>query len=401
MLGGASLAFTTSIIGISCSILFSWREKHQTHRLQKQLAGWNSFLDERLDLITPEQLSSMRLEEAKKQTLQLERFNTDLAVSIASALDERVAGRLSPILQKLVDAVEGLRIDRGETSQKLLENIVAEFKSSLSGATGYEMDSIVASLKELDGTLRRATQAISAGQREMQENTRKIAVSVESAIKQGTQAMHEGMARAMNDMTTNLLTASKGTAEKLIEAGGATYDRINKATVPFEDSVSRLVDATDQVQALMKTSEETLQKMNEFPMAFEQVLQKLQRTVEPLHETAGSIGNAASGIERAMENTVQLVEVLRSLSAQMEDSNKQLTGSWREYTERFKDVDVSLKGIFQEVNEGLRKYTDQVKEFAVEFDNLVAKAIADLGGAVGELDEAVEDLSEALTRIRR
>ena len=405
LLGGASLAFTTSIVGIFSSIIFSWREKHRTHRLHNEIAMWNSLLDERLELVTPEQLSAVHLEEAKKQTLQLERFNTDLAVSIAKALDEKldekIAGRIGPALDSLINTVEGIRKDRGETNQRLLENIVEEFKISLSGATGSEMNSIALTLKKLDETLRGATLALSAGQKEMHETTRKIATSVETAIHQGTESMHEEMAKAMHEMTVKLKSASEGTAEKLKQAGSATYSSISKATETFERSVTRLVDITNQVQALMQTTQETLHRMNILPDALDKVVVGFQTVSEPLHETASSIKEAAISTQQTMEDTARLVQGLKSMGGQMEATSDQLQQSWQEYTERFQEVDISLKRVFQEINEGLGNYTERVKDFAIDFDKHMAKAIADLGGAVGQLDETVEDLLEALNRQRR
>jgi hypothetical protein len=80
LLGGASLAFATSIVGLSSSIIFSWKEKHRSHRLQNLVSSWNSLLNERLKLITTEKLAALSLKESQEQTLQLKLFNTELAV---------------------------------------------------------------------------------------------------------------------------------------------------------------------------------------------------------------------------------------------------------------------------------------------------------------------------------
>jgi len=73
LLSGASLAFWTSIVGIICSILFSWREKVLGHRLFRSINTWNRELDKRIEKITPEELAQKQLNQLERQTEYLAR----------------------------------------------------------------------------------------------------------------------------------------------------------------------------------------------------------------------------------------------------------------------------------------------------------------------------------------
>lgn len=82
LLGGASLAFWTSIVGIVCSILFVVGERSVTRRLHIALVDWVGALESRLERVTPEGVALQQLEQARRTTTQLERFNSELIFSL-------------------------------------------------------------------------------------------------------------------------------------------------------------------------------------------------------------------------------------------------------------------------------------------------------------------------------
>jgi hypothetical protein len=78
LLGGASLAFITSIFGIAFSLIFLVAERFTLSRLHGALERWVSGLESRLLEVRSESIALDQLREAERQTKQLERFNTDL-----------------------------------------------------------------------------------------------------------------------------------------------------------------------------------------------------------------------------------------------------------------------------------------------------------------------------------
>ncbi|MBU1701756.1 MAG: hypothetical protein KJ831_16565, partial [Candidatus Eisenbacteria bacterium] len=154
LLGGASLAFSTSLVGLFFSLIVSWKMKSWLYKIQVGIEEWCDILDAHLERVTIEGLTQENLSESKRQTVQLERFNTDLAISISSALDERLAGRFGPLLERSITALEGIKADRQEGQEKLLRDMVAEFKNTLSGAAGTEMTAIGDTLRELGHSMK-------------------------------------------------------------------------------------------------------------------------------------------------------------------------------------------------------------------------------------------------------
>jgi len=394
LLDGASLAFLTSIAGITSSIMFSVAEKRSLHRLHRTIAQWNHVLDERLELVTPEQLSAEYLEEAKRQTVQLEKFNTDLAVSIASALDEKMAGRLAPGLEKLIEAVEGLRGDRAETNHEILRKIVAEFKSSLSGAAEGEMTSTVNALHQVNQVFESTMTKMSDGQRTLEEVTGRMANDVEKAIQRSAEVLNVELAKSMQKIQTDLIAGSESASGLIKEAGMAAGTQMANAARGFEESVTQLATVVDKSRMLMDQTQAIMSEIISFPATLQEVRAGIEEAVVPMTDAAQGLREAGSGVERAMGEMQALFANIGGLSNQMQRNNEQLTTAWTDYVQRFESVDQSLKHVFVEINDGLDTYTEKIKGFVVELDNSMAKAISGLTGAIGELGDMLEEMSE-------
>ncbi len=110
LLSGASLAFYSYIVGILLSLIFVGIERRQSRKLHLDLYNWVDELEKHLRLITAPEIALEQLNEAEDATTQLRQFNTDLVFSIEQALEEKVAGRLTPHLEQLVESIEGLRL---------------------------------------------------------------------------------------------------------------------------------------------------------------------------------------------------------------------------------------------------------------------------------------------------
>ncbi len=153
LLSGASLAFWTSICGLICSIMFSWREKVKTHEMGLLLGEWNREMDSRIERITPESLAQKQLGHLEKQSEYLEEFTTKVAFNIAEALNDRLNDKIVPVMEKMIEAVDSLRSDRGESNEEMLRQIVDQFSQKMDESAGKELKR---TLRNSDGTKRNA-----------------------------------------------------------------------------------------------------------------------------------------------------------------------------------------------------------------------------------------------------
>ena len=122
LLFGAGMAFSTSVWGIALSIVFSIFEKYPANSLRRHLSSLQDDIDKLFTRRTSEYWLADVLEESRQQSSELKKFNTDLATSIASALDEKLANRLIPTFEKLLAAIDELT----RTGTKKIGEIIAE-----------------------------------------------------------------------------------------------------------------------------------------------------------------------------------------------------------------------------------------------------------------------------------
>lgn len=341
LMRGASLAFTTSIAGISCSLLFSWFEKHRSNKVSSLIRSLNTAFDTRLQRITPEGIAAKTLEEVKIQSQELKMFNTDLAFTIAEALEEKMAGNIVPALEKMTIAIEGLREDRADTNLDMVQKVVSEFTETLQGAAGKEMKAMGSSIKDLTAMMIEQTESMSGTHEQMQEGARRTLGSIDISV------------------------------DKLSQ----TVEKIGIASEAMGQTASSFVNISTE----LKTSFDLI----------ETVSRRFENIVIGLEETADSI-------EKTNNQNAQAIEVLKEGVEQLWTSQQSLVETWKDYQTRFESIDQSVEGFFQQLHEGVQSYAEHVHAFMGSMDKAMAGVTQDLGSVAGETKEVVEELAEHL-----
>jgi len=219
LLHGASLAFLTSIAGILLSLLFLLVERWTIARLHEALGGWISGLEHRLRYVTAEGIALDQLRFAKEQTKQLKTFNSDLIFSLEQALEEKIAARLAPHLERMVEVVEGLRADRSTDSTRVIEEMIDRFTSTITERTGTEFESMSTTVRELDATLTASVQALRETNQAVADRLGSMVSSIEGVLGTATDGMQRELSVAMAAVKEGVTTSSRELAGHLAEAG--------------------------------------------------------------------------------------------------------------------------------------------------------------------------------------
>lgn len=440
LLDGASLAFLTSITGLLTSILFLILERTQVGQLYKLLDDWISALDERLRRVTPEQLADEHLVQLKDQTVQLQRFNTDLATSIAVALDEKIAGSIGPTLNRLAAAVEGLRTDQREANEEVLQSLVTEFGDAMTGAAGQELDALSSSLGRLNEAVDASMRGMAEQQRQVRSSMEALGETVQSAVSNSSSRMREDVGEAISELTTAMSSSMAEFRREVESAGSSTSETVTEAVEELarqmRTSVGEVSDELGSSSARMarqlesagssaarrldETSDEVVsrvQKLNESFETSEELVLQLGQASEMVRNAAESLGQTTEGfntilpslegsseaIQSAGEEIQKSLRALSDLASRVQQSSRDLretqertAESWRLYSERFEGTDESLARVFQEIHDGLDRYTERIRDFTQEVDRNLASAVETLTAVVRELDDAIVELPDVL-----
>ena len=415
LLSGASLAFLTSIFGIGSSIVFVLVERRATWTLNLAVGDWVKAIESCLQRVTTEGVALLQLDELRSATKQLTRFNTELVFSIEQALEEKIAGRLSPQLERLVDVVEGLRTDRSSDAGRMIERALSEFTEAMQKRTGSQFEEMASIVADLNGTLKHSSHRMAESQKDIQEALDAVINTVRTSMDDGASAMTKTLQESLGNITRELSAASSDVAKQLSASSISAATHLQDTVGSVTDNLARTgVEAATQitgslhglqgaVETLKQSTQQSQRVLGDMTNFVEQ-LNKLRGTIDSaqrsITEVSGPIGRAARDIRVSSDRTADtlgragtLVERIDGMVSKLEESQKSVAQTWGRYQERFEGIDDSLGNVFRQIDEGLAGYCEQVKRFANELDRTTSNTVQDLAGATYELGQSIEDLT--------
>jgi methyl-accepting chemotaxis protein len=440
LLSGASLAFLTSIAGLTTSILFLVFERWQLASLERRRVAWVQSLDERLLRVTQETIAVDQLVELREQTTALKRFNDDLAISIAEALDEKLAARLSPQIDDLRQTLHGMRSDQGEASERLITSVVERFEQSMTGGAGREMDALRGTLEQLNlavrgsadslqqqqdrmsaslaemvaavqgtmgassermkdeigATIDRLAKATEESAAAMREASHAASSSARDAVSSATEAMSERLATTLDALASRMDESSTKAAGQLTAAGATVAQRLGDTSGELAGRLIALQEGFNRSLAIGRQLEDVADKVTAASEGLANAAEQLAYVMPSLKETSLGIRTASTEIRGAAEVVARSSQGMAEAGNQIRVAQDRVVSSWEDYAQRFDGTDRQLALVFQQIDEGLDRYTVRIREFTREVDASLAKAVETLSGVVGELGETLEDLSERL-----
>lgn len=460
LLNAATFKFTTSIAGLFSSIVLSFFIRVLVLKVQLYFDRFCQLLEERLIFITPEFLAAQQLAELQKQTVQLERFNTDFAVEVAKSLETRLNQSLGTVIGNAIEpmatAIDGMAKNIGEVNQDAMEQMVGEFKSSMQGAAGSEMNALVQTLTSLQDTLQatisgmgqssgsfgnrlekaavhleniisgasnlmKNSVAESASQLEkvlgdasqaIRTDSEKASEELRSAISEITKEFQDGFRKASIHWNEDLLASADGVKEVVDSAGETLAGRVNGAAQQLDEVVTPFATRIKDLDGTLNTLDGRLKAqldgfdgsvtlLMELMENMGQSMVRLRDAGTPIAETAGKFSSAAEQIEATAQEVKQTQSHLSDLADSIRDSAKTVQQSWNSYRERFEKVDDDLSEAFSRIQQGTDAYHGRIIEYVQKVDEHFKESLNLLGGGIEQLKDTVDDLTDSADRIAR
>nr|WP_287411671.1 hypothetical protein [Pseudodesulfovibrio sp.] len=463
LLSGASLAFITSIVGMTSSMFFSAKEKEISHGLSNTISNWNRALDARVERITPENLGVEQLKQLEVQSIHLETFVNEVAFNIAEAVGQQMDNALVPTMKRLIESVEGLREDRAESNQQMLHDIVEKFTSTMKEAAGKEMEALSSTLNAMNSNLGPLINHMSEAQREMQGAATFIAEEITKSYQESSESFSTSMDSCITKLETGINEASDTLSSQLAETFDGAVDQLNHSLVSmdtaavnisktFDDSNQKLSAGLDEVliklssgiteaseilnSQLVETFEGAVGRLNQSVEAMDtgisriaeanqstgemvegvrtlilqfnesaDILTELQKdasiAVESLKETAATIKAGGEEVADSLNTTQRVVENLTGISREMKENQTATSNLWSAYVVRFENVDTSLERVFEHITDHLDSYGNVMDEYLVGVDKQASEIVKHFSGAVMDLGNTVEDIADNINRFEK
>lgn len=422
LLGGASTAFWTSIVGLIGSIFFTWRFRHDIRQLEKKLHKFCEQLENLFPVRSPEQILTMGYRELRTQTAALQRFNTDLAVTLGQAMDQAVSHRLTPALERLITAVEQIRLERQAANEQQLAALVQQFRQALMGSAGREMEALGQNLLALTAQLQQVTSAFASGE-----------ATIRQGMEEAIRSLQKGVAAVGQTLQAQSLGLHRDVAallEQLKDRVASLQGELEAATAQFRTGVSRAAEdfsaslhgqlqqfghAVHRLETLSNNWGEVLERgaaslesvfadvrstqrdLAETARQLQAVHQQWRQLVASTQQAAQGVVAASHRLEEASQQNARLSQEIQQAVSALEQQVEELTEVWEAQKQRFADLDTALAKAFGSYQEGLESFGQTIKDYITNIDRSLHDATTHLAAAIAEMQEVLTDWQEEVT----
>jgi methyl-accepting chemotaxis protein len=389
LLSGASLAFITSIAGLLSSLVFSYLEKRKLHKFNRFCQKLVSEIDARVEYFSAERLASKNLNESQKQSVALESFANDLAVSLGQVIEQQVA-------RPLVAAINELKEEQKSANDETLEKLLSEFSSSITGAAGEEMKEFASTMGSVSSNLESQMNAMTLNQTQMQEASQQAVLNMADAMAEGSEKIKDEINGAVSSLAEGIGRSLDAVSNQLNSAAEVLSEKLSESINGFDGVLLRIKDVTDKHEEIAGNTAKlhselnnSIEKAGETVLLAGNINDAFNNSIEQLTDFTQSVANSSKSVK---ESSSQMVD----LADKMTQSQETIKSHWDSYNDRFEAVDISLSTALTSLKEGLNGYASSTNEYVLGLDKHAAQVVQDLSSAVQEVNDAMELISETL-----
>jgi ABC-type transporter Mla subunit MlaD len=269
------------------------------------------------------------------------------------------------------------------------------------------MKQIAATLQTLGERFQGLISAAEESQQRSRGMIDSAAQNVLDALVSGAGAVTSNLKTSIEDLATTLRGASQdlssqfaGAGSEIQASGQATAERIAGALGGFNESVIRLERvSTTQHELATRIQELTVGLQGAGGVVLE-AHRGFQESLEPTRAIARSLDSASARLADSLSATSRIVDEAAMIGKVIQAEHEKISSVWQAYETRFLGVEQALQVAFRQLEEGVGRYTEQIRAFHVDADKYMGQSVQTLASATKELSEAVEEIGERLPRER-
>lgn len=443
--------FISSIFGLTFALLFLIFEKNVEGRVYRACANLQDAINAKFPRRTGEHYLKLMNEFMSEQVTLFKRFNSDLSDCVKKSFEAGFEESLSPALERLIGAVEGLRSatedlrkQKEESSNAAMGQLVEEFRKSLTESAGSEFTKLAKVLEETSAFTEKSNERMTA-----------MLSHIDSVLEGQTKNSKEA-AEAMSTVMQNLLDRLSTNSDKQMLAVGESINQITQAgqsytaslqqlfkdsTAKYSDeieaAIGRIAQASEMqhaesekvfqktVLSLESWKEQAIEKMNKLADRMLELEQSTIRLNNVTTETAKQFNATLDGSKSTLNGMMTASEQLSALGSSLNSTSKLLHTSAeqsltsvstglsqlkdstdhslrlaKQQEELYLILDQKLSAAVKILNEALVEYSQSVEKslggYLNDFDKHLGDACRKVSGTVTDLDEQLSDLGELL-----
>lgn len=381
-------------------------------------------------------------ERQDKQTEQLMQISSNTSSLVSGGFDqlgdvlkkgvgqgaEELGNSLKNLSSDIASLAEGIRdiLDRStkassEANQKTLDALneaISKMNETMEGMankqteeTDKNIQRMTALMEEMETTMKDIFDKMAASAKEQRTEIGKIAKDSADQTKENLGAINASVKELMAEIADQMqqMQSMMDTHEKHMQE---TLDQMRQAV----SSSGNVVNAAGKtVEAAGKTAKVFVEAADDVSMKLKTAAEPLQKAAQPLQQAAASLDSGvqvlAQSITKQQAEAKSVAESMQKISGDYMESSlyvksalEEARNSWTAYEDRFKGVSGELEKAFVQLDNGMQKYNKATNEGLIaklkEFDETISTAVDTLAGVTEEVNENIEDLTDAIKKMR-
>lgn len=341
---------------------------------------------------------------------------------------EELGNSLKNLSSDIASLAEGIRdiLDRStkassEANQKTLDALneaISKMNETMEGMankqteeTDKNIQRMTALMEEMKTTMKDIFDEMSASAKEQRTEIGKIAKDSADQTKENLGAINASVKELMAGIGGQMqqMQSMMDTHEKHMQE---TLDQMRQAV----SSSGNVVNAAGKtVEAAGKTAKVFVEAADDVSMKLKTAAEPLQKAAQPLQQAAASLDSGVQVLAQSMTkqqaDAKSVAESMQKISGDYMESSlyvksalEEARNSWTAYEDRFKGVSGELEKAFVQLDNGMQKYNKATNEGLIaklkEFDETISTAVDTLAGVTEEVNENIEDLTDAIKKMR-
>lgn len=341
---------------------------------------------------------------------------------------EELGNSLKNLSSDIASLAEGIRdiLDRStkassEANQKTLDALneaISKMNETMEGMankqteeTDKNIQRMTALMEEMKTTMKDIFDETSASAKEQRTEIGEIAKDSADQTKENLGAINASVRELMAEIADQMqrMQSMMDTHEKHMQE---TLDQMRQAV----SSSGNVVNAAGKtVEAAGKTAKVFVEAADDVSMKLKTAAEPLQKAAEPLQQAAASLDSGVQVLAQSMTkqqaDAKSVAESMQKISGDYMESSlyvkqalEETRNSWSAYEDRFKGVSGELEKAFVQLDKGMQDYnkaTDEgLRAKLTKFDETISKAVDTLAGITEDVNENIEDLTDAIKKMR-
>ena len=356
----------------------------------------------------------------------------DRSTKASSEANQKTLDALNEAISKMNETMEGMANKQTEETDKNIQRMTAL-------------------MEEMKTTMKDIFDEMAASAKEQRTEIGKIAKDSADQTKENLSAINASVKELMAGIGGQMQQMQSIIGKFAIESADQTKENLGVINASVKELMAEIADQMQQMQSMMDTHEkhmqETLDQMRQavsssgnvvnaagktveaagktakvFVEAADDVSMKLKTAAEPLQKAAQPLQQAAASLDSGVQVLAQSMTKQQADAKSVAESMQKISGdymesslyvksaleearnSWTAYEKRFKGVSGELEKAFVQLDSGMQNYNKVTNEGLMaklkKFDETISTAVDTLAGVTEEVNENIEDLTDAIKKMR-